>query len=116
MLLEISLCQICHRKFAPRTDMPLWPVCPLVDRQVEGEKAILPLTYTVATAATDTTKIEATTAQAAASVEIAYNGANVRNDGTITLLKDGAAHPITVTVRNGNAVKVYTINITRAGG
>lgn len=73
------------------------------------------LTYTVATAAADTTKIEATPAQAKASVEIAYNGANVRNGGTITLLKDGAAHPITVTVRNGNAVKVYTVNITRAG-
>lgn len=74
------------------------------------------LTYTVATAAADTTKIEATPAQAKASVEIAYNGANVRNGGTITLLKDGTAHPITVTVRNGNAVKVYTVNITRAGG
>ena len=74
------------------------------------------LTYTVATAAADTTKIEATTAQAAASVEIAYNGANVRNGGTITLLKDSTAHPITVTVRNGNAVKVYTVNITRTGG
>lgn len=74
------------------------------------------LTYTVATAAADTTKIEATTAQAAASVEIAYNGANVRNGGTITLLKDSTAHPITVTVKNGNAVKVYTVNITRAGG
>ena len=74
------------------------------------------LTYTVAAAAADTTKIEATPAQAKASVEIAYNGANVRNGGTITLLKDGTAHPITVTVRNGNAVKVYTVNITRAGG
>lgn len=74
------------------------------------------LTYTVATAAADTTKIEATPAQAKASVEIAYNGANVRNGGTITLLKDNTAHPITVTVRNGNAVKVYTVNITRAGG
>ena len=74
------------------------------------------LTYTVATAAADTTKIEATPAQAKASVEIAYNGANVINGGTITLLKDSKAHPITVTVRNGNAVKVYTVNITRAGG
>lgn len=74
------------------------------------------LTYTVATAAADATKIEATPAQAKASVEIAYNGANVRNGGTITLLKDSTAHPITVTVRNGNAVKVYTVNITRAGG
>lgn len=74
------------------------------------------LTYTVATAAADTTKIEATPAQAKANVEIAYNGANVRNGGTITLLKDSTAHPITVTVRNGNAVKVYTVNIMRAGG
>lgn len=74
------------------------------------------LTYTVAAAAADTTKIEATPAQAKASVEIAYNGANVRNGGTITLLKDSTSHPITVTVRNGNAVKVYTVNITRAGG
>lgn len=74
------------------------------------------LTYIVAAAAADTTKIEATPAQAKASVEIAYNGANVRNGGTITLLKDSTAHPITVTVRNGNAVKVYTVNITRAGG
>ena len=73
------------------------------------------LTYTVANAAADTTKIEATTAQAKASVEIAYNGANVRNGGNITLLKDNKAHPITVTVRNGNAVKVYTVNITRVG-
>lgn len=74
------------------------------------------LTYTVATAAADTTKIEATPAQAKASVEIAYNGVNVRNGGAITLLKDSTSHPITVTVRNGNAVKVYTVNITRAGG
>lgn len=73
------------------------------------------LTYTVATASADTTKIEATPAQAKASVEIAYNGANVRNGGTITLLKDSTSHPITVTVRNGNAVKVYTVNIKRAG-
>ena len=29
---------------------------------------------------------------------------------------DGQPHPLTVTVKNGNAVKVYTINITRASG
>ena len=71
-------------------------------------------TYKISTANADTAKVEATTAQAAASVEIAYNGANVRNGGTVTLVKDGAAHPLTVTVKNGNAVKVYTVNITRA--
>lgn len=72
------------------------------------------LTYTISAAAADTAKVEATTAQADAKVEIAYNGANVRNGGTVTLLKDGTAHPLTVTVKNGNAVKVYTVNITRA--
>lgn len=71
-------------------------------------------TYTISTANADTAKVEATTAQAAATVEIAYNGVNVRNGGTVTLQKDGAAHPLTVTVKNGNAVKVYTVNITRA--
>ena len=74
------------------------------------------LAYTIATANADTAKVEATTVQPAASVEIAYNGQNVRNGGTVTLLKDGQPHPLTVTVKNGNAVKVYTINITRASG
>lgn len=74
------------------------------------------LAYTIATTNADTAKVEATTVQPAASVEIAYNGQNVRNGGTVTLLKDGQPHPLTVTVKNGNAVKVYTINITRASG
>lgn len=74
------------------------------------------LAYTIATANADTAKVEATTAQPGASVEIAYNGQNVRNGGTVTLLKDSQPHPLTVTVKNGNAVKVYTINITRASG
>lgn len=74
------------------------------------------LAYTIAAANADTAKVEATTVQPGASVEIAYNGQNVRNGGTVTLLKDSAPHPLTVTVKNGNAVKVYTINITRASG
>lgn len=74
------------------------------------------LAYTIAAANADTAKVEATTVQPAASVEIAYNGQNVRNGGTVTLLKDSTPHPLTVTVKNGNAVKVYTINITRASG
>lgn len=72
------------------------------------------LAYNIATANADTAKIEATTAQAGASVAISYNGANVRNGGTVTLLKDSTPHPLTVTVKNGNAVKVYTVNIMRA--
>ena len=71
--------------------------------------------YTIASATGTTAKIEATTAQPGASVAIAYNGTNVRNGGTITFVADGTAHPLTVTVKNGNAVKVYTVNITKAG-
>ena len=71
-------------------------------------------TYTIAAAKNASDKIEATAAQASANVEISYNGKNVRNGGTITWLADSTAHPLTITVRNGNAVKVYTVNVTKA--
>lgn len=71
-------------------------------------------TYTLAAAANASDKIEATPAQAGAEVAINYNGKNVRNGGTVTWLADSAAHPLTVTVKNGNAVKVYTVNVTKA--
>lgn len=71
-------------------------------------------TYTIAAAAGTSGKVGATTAQAAAEVEIRYNEKNVRNGGTVTFLADSTAHPLTVTVKNGNAVKVYTVNITKA--
>lgn len=71
-------------------------------------------TYTLAAAANASDKIEVTPAQSAAQIEISYNGKNVRNGGTVTWLADDAAHPLTVTVKNGNAVKVYTVNVTKA--
>ena len=72
-------------------------------------------TYAVtASAASD--KIEATAAQPGAQVEITYDGANVRNGGTVTWKADSTAHPLVITVRQGNAVRVYTVNVTRAGG
>ncbi len=74
------------------------------------------LTYTIAAATGTTDKVEATPAQANAQVEIVYDGKNVRNGGNITIVADGTAHPLTITVKNGNAVKVYTVNITKAGG
>ena len=74
-------------------------------------------TYTYAvTASAASAKIEATPAQAGAQVAIAYNGANVRNGGTVTWQADGKAHPLTVTVKQGNAVRVYTVNVTRTAG
>lgn len=86
-----------------------------------GTESMTPGTFdpdvtTYAITATGTSgNVEATTAQAGAEVAISYDGKNVRNGGTITFKADGTAHPLTVTVKNGNAVKVYTVNITKAG-
>lgn len=87
-----------------------------------GSEALAPssfdpdtLAYTIATAAQASDKIEATPAQAGAEVAISYNGKNVRNGGTVTWLADSAPHPLTITVKNGNAVKVYTVTVTKAG-
>lgn len=75
-----------------------------------------PNTVSYAITATGTSgKVEATTAQPGATVAITYNGKNVRNGGTITFVADSTPHPLTVSVKNGNAVKVYTVNITKAG-
>ena len=74
-------------------------------------------TYSYTLAPTGTSaKIEATSSQAGAQIEISYNGNNVRNGGTVTWLTDGQAHPLTVTVKQGNAVRVYTVEVTKAGG
>lgn len=74
-------------------------------------------TYSYTLAPTGTSaKIEATSSQAGAQIEISYNGNNVRNGGTVTWLTDGQAHPLTVTVKQGNAVRVYTVAVTKAGG
>ena len=76
-----------------------------------------PETYTYSgTASAASGKVEATPAQAGAQVAIAYNGENVRNGGTVTWTADSTAHPLTVTVKQGNAVRVYTVNVTRTGG
>ena len=69
---------------------------------------------TIAAASNASDKIEATPAQAGAQVDISYNGKNVRNGGTVTWLADDTAHPLTVTVKQGNAVRVYTVMVTKA--
>lgn len=75
-----------------------------------------PTTYTyTATASSNSLKIEASPAQAAAQVAISVNGKNLRNGGTATLTAS-TLNPITVTVTQGNAVRLYTLNITGAAG
>ncbi len=69
--------------------------------------------YTItASAAAD--KVEATSVQSDAKIAISYKGENVKNGGTVTWEADGNAHPLTVTVKNGNAIRVYTVNVTKA--
>ena len=71
-------------------------------------------TYSYTLAPTGTSaKIEATSSQPGAKVAISYNGQNVRSGGEVTWLTDGAAHPLTVTVTQGNAVRVYTVSVTK---
>ncbi len=67
-----------------------------------------------ANATAATASVTATPEVAGAQVAISYNGANVKNGGTVTWLADGTAHPLTVTVKNGNETVVYTVNVTKA--
>ena len=68
--------------------------------------------YTLnATAASD--KIEVTTAQAGAEAAIEYNGANVRNGGTITWVTGSKPTALNITVKQGNAVRTYTVTVTK---
>lgn len=71
--------------------------------------------YTGGTATNNSAKVEATPAQAGAQVAIAVNGKNLRNGGTATLTA-ATANTITVTVKQGNAVRVYTVTVTGAAG
>ena len=71
--------------------------------------------YTVTASGTNA-KIEATPAQAGAQVSISYNGQNVRNGGTVTWLADSTPHTLAITVKQGNAVRVYNVAVTKTGG
>lgn len=71
------------------------------------------LTYNV-TATNASDAVTATPAQASAAVEISYGGKNVVNGSAVKWTVDTKAHPMTITVKNGNAVKVYTVNVTKS--
>ena len=72
--------------------------------------------YTIAAATGTNAKIEATPAQAGAQVSISYNGQNVRNGGTVTWQADSKPHTLAITVKQGNAVRVYNVAVTKTGG
>ena len=56
--------------------------------------------------------VTATPAQASANVALSYNGKNIVNGETLTPVT--GTKPLTITVKNGNAVKVYTVTITKS--
>ena len=71
--------------------------------------------YTLTASGTNA-KIEATPAQAGAQVSISYNGQNVRNGGTVAWQADSKPHTLAITVKQGNAVRVYNVAVTKTGG
>ena len=73
------------------------------------------LSYSV-TATNTSDAVTATPDVAGAQVAISYNGKNVKNGSNVTWVADSTAHPVTITVKNGNKVKVYTVNVTKAAG
>ena len=74
-----------------------------------------PETYTYsATATNNSLKIEATPVQSTAHLSIVANGKQVRNGGTASLTAS-EANTISITVKQGNATRVYNLTITGAG-
>lgn len=84
-----------------------------------GDKTLSPAfssdkyTYTL-TADAAKNVVTATAAQADAKIAISYNGKNVENGSEVTWKTGGTPTPMTVTVRQGNAVRVYTVTVTKS--
>lgn len=60
----------------------------------------------------DAGAVAATPAQAGADVALAYNGKNVVNGGTLTPVT--GTKDLVITVKRGNATKVYTVAVTKS--
>lgn len=71
------------------------------------------LTYTT-TSSTATAAVTATPAQPSASVAISMGGKNIKNGGNVTFAS--GANVLTITVKNGNAVRVYTVTVNYTAG
>lgn len=71
------------------------------------------LTYTT-TSSTATAAVTATPAQASASVAISMGGKNIKNGANVTF--SNGANVLTITVKNGNAVRVYTVTVNYKAG
>ena len=93
----------------------------LDDLQIGGETlspsfASTTFEYTIAVASAADANINASPAQAEARVSLWYEGKEYANGAKIKWKADDTAHPLTVTVKNGLATMVYTVNVTKASG
>lgn len=70
------------------------------------------VTTYAATATAASNAVTATPRNSAARVALSYNGKNVKNGDSVTWAS--GANPLTITVTNGNAVKVYTVTVTKS--
>ena len=71
------------------------------------------LTYTT-TSSTASAAVTATPAQASASVAISMGGKNIKNGGNVTF--SNGTNVLTIKVKNGNAVRVYTVTVNYTAG
>lgn len=70
------------------------------------------VTTYAATVTAASNAVTATPRNSAARVALSYNGKNVKNGDSVTWAS--GANPLTITVTNGNAVKVYTVTVTKS--
>lgn len=70
------------------------------------------VTTYAATVTAASNAVTATPRNSAARVALSYNGKNVKNGDSVTWAS--GAPPLTITVTNGNAVKVYTVTVTKS--
>lgn len=84
-----------------------------------GEESLSPgfsastYTYTINNAAQASDSVTASPAQPSARVELAYDGKNYPNGSTIKWKADSTSHPLTITVTNGAAKLIYTVNVKK---
>lgn len=64
------------------------------------------------TASKASDEVQAMAAQPGASVDISYDGKRVANGKEITW--ETGTKPLAITVKNGNATRVYTVNVTKS--
>lgn len=83
--------------------------------KLSPEFAPTTMSYTGGTATSNTGKVEATAARPGAQIAIAVNGTNLRNGGTAKFTAS-VENTVTVTVTQGNAVRVYSVTFTGAAG